>query len=247
MLRDRNILIVDDDRQIVDLIMALFERERARLCVAGSGAEMRSILEAETVDLILLDVGLPDADGFELLKEIRRTSRVPILMLTGMDTPMDRVLGLEYGADDYICKPFEPRELVARVRSILRRIHVFDGVGGGEAPEANGQVLCFGSWRLDLTQRTLSHETGGEVSLTSGEYALLRCLAEAPNMPLSRDHLLDVTRSRTWSPFDRSIDVLIGRLRKKIEESPERPRLIKTVRGVGYVLASTVSREPASP
>ncbi|MGP1252857.1 MAG: response regulator [Kiloniellales bacterium] len=236
-----NILLVDDDQDLRGMVMTLLARDRFEAREAETAADMRRQLSEQTPDLILLDVRLPDADGFELLKEIRQDSAIPVIMLTGVDTPVDRVLGLEFGADDYICKPFEPRELVARIKTVLRRSNPREEVGGDQ----ESVTLHFAGYVLDLTHRQLMREGGEDIELTSGEFDLLRALAEAPNRPLTRDRLLDLTRSREWSPFDRSVDVLIGRIRKKLEPDPTRPTLIKTVRTVGYILASKVERRGA--
>ncbi len=232
------ILLVDDDPDLRGMVATLLVRDRFQAREAESAAQMREILSERSPDLILLDVRLPDGDGFELLREIRQDSAVPVIMLTGVDTPVDRVLGLEFGADDYVCKPFEPRELVARIKTVLRRSHTAEEVGGDDP----AVTLHFAGFVLDITHRRLLRDEGEEIELTSGEFDLLRALAEAPNRPLSRDRLLDLTRSREWSPFDRSIDVLIGRIRKKLEPDPARPALIKTVRTIGYILAAKVER-----
>ncbi|MBL8837047.1 MAG: response regulator transcription factor, partial [Alphaproteobacteria bacterium] len=184
------------------------------------------------------DVNLPDGDGFDALKELRQSSRVPVIMLTAANTPTDRVLGLEIGADDYIAKPFEPRELIARIKTVLRRAGA-----SGESPVGNAtEQLIFGGFTLDLDMRSLVDAQNQPVTLTGAEFDLLRCLAEAPGRPLTRDRILDITRSRDWSPLDRSIDVLIGRLRKKLEADADSPAIIKTVRGIGYVMSVPVRR-----
>ncbi|MEM8915467.1 MAG: response regulator [Pseudomonadota bacterium] len=231
MLQNRKILAVDDDTDLLNVIETLFEREKMSVIRAGTLAEMWRHLDSGDLDLVLLDVMLPDGDGMEAVRDLRQKSNLPIIMLTGRDAAVDRVLGLEFGADDYIGKPFEPRELLARVRSVLRRYRT------DEAPSAS-QKLEFGDFQLCRATRTLTHSDKGEVELTSTEFELLRCLAEAANRPLNRDQLMDGAFSRDWSPFDRSIDVMIGRLRKKVESDPAAPRLIKTVRGVGYVLTA---------
>jgi DNA-binding response OmpR family regulator len=234
-----DILLVDDDAELRGMLKTLLERDRFSGREASTAVEMRAHLADRTPDLVLLDVRLPDGDGFDLLREIREASNIPVIMLTGVDTPVDRVLGLEFGADDYVCKPFEPRELLARIKTVLRRSHQREEVGA----EGESVTLHFAGFVLDLTHRRLvREEDGSEIELTSGEFDLLRALAEAPNRPLTRDRLLDLTRSREWSPFDRSIDVLIGRIRKKLETDPAHPALIKTVRTVGYILAAKVER-----
>jgi|TARA_R110002072_G_scaffold35754_24_gene105543 DNA-binding response OmpR family regulator len=238
------ILVVEDDPDLRSLVIKLLERERFTALTASSGAEMRQQMAKQDFDLILLDVRLPDSDGFDLLRELRATSDVAIVMLTGMDTAVDRVLGLEFGADDYVCKPFEPRELVARVKSVLRRSQ--NNGGGGDSDANPSTVFRFEGHLLDLTHRTLHNDNNDEVELTSGEFDLLSALVETANRPLTRDQLLDRTRAREWSPFDRSIDVLIGRIRRKIEVDPAKPKMIKTVRTIGYVFAAKVDRLTAS-
>lgn len=252
MLPDTTILIVDDDVEIVGVITTLFQRERATVRAAHTLAEMWRQLEQSNIDLILLDVMLPDGDGMEVLRELREKNSLPVIMLTGRDATLDRILGLEFGADDYVGKPFEPRELLARCRSVMRRYMSSDANGAtDQAPSApikaaNPSAVYFGDYELCTATRTLTHCDNGEIPLTSTEFELLRCLTKAPNRPLNRDQLMDGAFSRDWSPLDRSIDVMIGRLRKKIEQDPANPRIIKTVRGVGYVLAAATSFERQS-
>ncbi|MGO1117724.1 response regulator [Rhodovibrionaceae bacterium A322] len=239
-MTDTTILVVEDDPDLRSLVVALLERERFVAVEAASGAEMHQHMAKQDFDLILLDIRLPDSDGFELLRELRATSDVAIVMLTGMDTAVDRVLGLEFGADDYVCKPFEPRELVARVKSVLRRSQ--NNATTESSAAVASTVFKFDGHKLDVTHRTLHKDNNEEVELTSGEFDLLSALVETANRPLTRDQLLDRTRAREWSPFDRSIDVLIGRIRRKIETDPAKPKMIKTVRTVGYVFAAKVDR-----
>lgn len=251
MLPETTILIVDDDVEIVGVVRTLFERERATVVAAHTLADMWRRLGEHPIDLILLDIMLPDGDGMDVLRELRKKNNLPIIMLTGRDAMVDRILGLEFGADDYVGKPFEPRELLARCRSVLRR---YASTTKESAPPANrpaadiirtagADSVFFGDYQLCMATRTLTHNVHGEIPLTSTEFELLRCLTRAPNRPLNRDQLMDGAFSRDWSPLDRSIDVMIGRLRKKIEHDPANPRLIKTVRGVGYVLAANTSIE----
>jgi DNA-binding response OmpR family regulator len=237
------ILVVDDEEEIRDLVASYLEREGYRILTAPDGASMWQDLEAHQVDLIVLDVLLPDADGFGLIRDLRRRRDIPIILLTGKSEAVDRVVGLEIGADDYLCKPFELRELLARVRSVWRRYR-----SNPPAPvdDRSPEVKVFAGWALDPIQRQLYSPAGVEVELTSGEFDLLRELVNNPKRPMTRDHLLDATQSRDWTPFDRSIDVSIGRLRKKLEIDPAHPTLIKTVRNVGYVLAANVTDENGS-
>ncbi len=238
------ILIVEDDSALRQMLVTLMRRERFDVCEAASAAQLRKCLAAGRFDLLLLDVRLPDSNGFDLLREIRAQSDVAILMLTGLDTPVDRVLGLEFGADDYLCKPFEPRELVARMRSVLRRLQ---RIPAAAVEAAEDDCYHFAGFKLDLARRSLQKRDGALVPMTSGELDLLAALVRSANRPLSRDQLLDRTRSREWSPYDRSIDVLIGRIRKKIEADPAHPNLIRTVRSIGYVFVGRVERMSPTP
>ena len=200
--------------------------------------------------LVVLDVRLPDGSGFDLLQELRSEGNLSVVLLTGLDIRNHRINGLEWGADDYICKPFDPRELVARIKSVLRRSNSEvppAAAGTSGKPDGAGRVigslLAFDEYLLNPRLRSLSTQDGQPVRLTGGEFDLLLALAQAGNRPLSRDELLDRTRSREWSPFDRSVDVLIGRISRKIEKDPTRPELIKTVRHVGYLLTAPVREQ----
>ncbi len=198
---------------------------------------MRRLLERESADLIIMDLTMPEEDGLTLVKSIRKTSNAGIIILTGKGDPVDRVVGLEIGADDYVSKPCNMRELLARVRSVLRRTGgVTDaGFGGDES------WLEFAGWKLSLPMRQLISPNNAEVPLTTAEFDLLVAFIRNKRRVLSRDGLLDLTQNRQWSPFDRAIDNLVGRLRKKIEIDPKNPKLIKTVRGVGYVFTHDVT------
>ena len=230
----QTILIVDDDELLRKLIRESL-KESYGILEAEDGANVEAILESESVDLIILDVSLPGDDGFAVMRRLRQHSQVPVIMLTAKSDVVDRVVGLELGADDYICKPVEMRELIARIRTVLRRL---DDRKPAHAKRA-GQHQ-FNGYTLDIGRRQLSLADQGEIDLTSGEFDLLQVFAERPNQTLNRDELLELTRSRDWNPFDRSIDVLIGRLRKKIEPDPKNPEIIKTVRGTGYIFATDV-------
>jgi DNA-binding response OmpR family regulator len=236
-MQQGKILLIEDDAALRDLVSTYLRREGFSVEEVATAAMARRHFETETIDLVLLDLGLPDADGFDLLRDLRSRRALPVIMLTGKDTPMDRILGLELGADDYVGKPFELGELRARIRSVLRRAN---GLGNTDLA-ATIEALTFAGWTLDLTHRRLLDAGGQETKLTSGEFDLLRVLAEHARRPLNRDQLLDLTRSRDWTPFDRSIDVLIGRLRRKLAATGD-PELIKTVRNVGYTLAAEVKR-----
>ena len=237
-----HILIVDDDREIRDLLQRFLEKHGLRCSTAADGRDMRRQLGDARVDLIVLDVMMPGETGLQLCAQLRaekssQLARLPIIMLTAAGEETDRIIGLEMGADDYLAKPFSPRELLARIRAVLRR----GGLEAGAA-EAPSQVLAFDSYRIDLSSRRVQGPLG-EVELSTGEFDLLVALAERPQRVLSRDQLLDLTKGRMAQPFDRSIDVQIGRLRRKIESDPTQPKFITTVRGGGYMFATKVTRE----
>jgi len=238
MSKSPHILVVDDDREIRSLVAQLLRKHGFRVTDAADGREMTQAMEAGRYDLVVLDLMLPGEDGLSLCRRVRATSSMPIIMLTAMGEDTDRIVGLEMGADDYLAKPFNPRELLARIRAVLRR-------SGGEAPEALGEeggLRAFEGWTLDLSKRELRSPDATLVPLTAGEYELLVAIVERPGRVLSRDQLLDLTRGRDAGPFDRSIDVQISRLRRKLEIDPKEPQLIKTVRGGGYVLSCEVAR-----
>jgi len=229
--RAEHILVVDDDPRIRQMLQRYFEGEGYRLTAAGDGPAMKAVLGRSRVDIILLDLVLPGGeDGLELAREVRAHSDVPIIMLTGRDDVVDRIVGLEVGADDYVAKPFHLRELLARVRTVLRR----RPPAAPEEPRTL-EVLRFEGWLLDLGRRQLVSADGVEVALTTGEFDILAVLARKPGHVFTREGLMDLTRGRSLEAFDRSIDAQIARLRKKVERDPKRPVLIKSVRGVGYV------------
>lgn len=235
-----HILIVDDDREIRDLLSRFLARHGLRCSVAADGREMRRQLQDSRVDLVILDLMLPGENGLALCAQLRAESqsaqaRIPIIMLTAAGEETDRIVGLEIGADDYVPKPFNPRELLARIRAVLRR------AGTEPPPIAGGGILQFDRWRIELGPRRVIGPAG-DTELSSGEYDLLVALAERPHRVLSREQLLDLTRGRMAQPFDRSIDVQIGRLRRKVEADPKDPKLITTVRGGGYLFAADVTR-----
>jgi two-component system OmpR family response regulator len=232
---DIRILVVDDDSGILNLLCGYLADFNMQADCASDGATMRHLLRTGRYDLLVLDLMLPDTDGLALCREIRATSNLPILILTARNTPADRVLGLELGADDYIVKPFDPRELVARIHSILRRA----GTGPGKVAEA--QDIQFDRWRLDRILRQLTSPEGLVIPLSNAEFRLLWAFIEHPRQVLSRDRLMDIARGRGMEAFDRSIDLLVSRLRQKLADDPREPRLIKTVRGEGYLLDTRVS------
>jgi two-component system OmpR family response regulator len=230
-----HILVVDDEPRVRTLLRRCLEGEGYAVSEAKNGAEVRACIDHQPISLITLDIGLGKENGLDLAREIRKQRNIPIIMLTGKGDAIDRVVGLELGADDYLAKPFEMRELVARVRAVLRRA----------APsEANpqGQCYAFEGWVLDVGRRTLSKAGGDVAELTTGEFNLLEAFVKRPHRVLSRDEIMDLVKGHDWSPLDRSIDNMVARLRKKIERDPDRPALIKTVRGAGYVFAADVAR-----
>jgi two-component system OmpR family response regulator len=235
-----HVLIVDDEPRIRTMLHRYLTGEGLKVSVAGDGAAMRAILEREAIDLVLLDLMMPGEDGLSLARYIRQRSDIPVIMLTGKGDLIDRVVGLEAGADDYITKPFELREVLARIRTVIRRSapRVTDTASAPPAPA--GEALVFEGWRLDLVRRELQRQGGAPVSLTAGEFELLRVFASHPNRVLSREQLIDMVKGREWAAYDRAVDTQVGRLRKKIETDPGDPTLIKTVRGGGYVFAAAV-------
>jgi two-component system OmpR family response regulator len=231
-----HILVVDDDPKVRTLLRRCFEGEGFAVSEAKDGAELRASLKHDPVTLITLDLNLGKENGLDIAREIRQERNIPIIMLTGKGDAIDRVVGLELGADDYLAKPFELRELVARVRAVLRRT---SAANTSAAPE---QKYVFEGWVFDIHRRSLKRESGAEQDLTTSEFNLLEAFVKRPHRVLSRDDIMDVLKGHDWSPLDRSIDNLIARLRKKIERDPEHPQLIKTVRGVGYTFTAGAKR-----
>ncbi|MDR6671189.1 response regulator [Rhizobium sp. 1399] len=236
------ILVVDDDARIRQMLVRYFEDNGFKVNAVANGAAMRSELAKGSYAAIFLDLVLPNGEnGLELLRELRSASDVPVLMLTGQDDVTDKVVGLEVGADDYIAKPFHLRELLARLRTILRRRTSSDA-----ARIANGEdeTLAFEGWCLDVSRRRLTSPQGDDVALTTGEFDMLLVFVRNPGRVLSRETLMDLTRNRNLEAFDRAIDAQIVRLRKKIEDDPKSPDLIQSVRGVGYVFTGRPARTP---
>jgi len=233
-----HLLVVDDDDGVQSLLRRYFAGQGFTVSTAADGAGMHAVLEREQVDLVLLDLGLPGEDGLELTRQLRRNWDGALIILTGRDEPVDRVVGLELGADDYVTKPFELRELLARVRSVLRRSAP---AAGADAAGTQGEATFhFADYCLDPLRRTLHNGHGAAIALTTGEFELLRVFIEHPNRVLSRDDLMGRIHGRGAGPFDRAIDVQIARLRRKIESDAANPELIKSVRGVGYLFAARV-------
>jgi two-component system OmpR family response regulator len=233
-----HILIVDDDREIRDLLGRFLEKHGCRVTTVADGRAMRAALDDWSIDLIVLDLMLPGDDGLTLCRELRAHSTTPIIMLTAMSEETDRIVGLEMGADDYLPKPFNPRELLARIKAVLRRA----GERAEAPPVSDGQEVRFAGWALDLARRRLLAPDGMSVSLTAGEFELLVAFVDHPQRVLSRDQLLDFTRGRSAAPFDRSVDIQVSRLRRKIEANSDEPEMIKTVRGGGYLFTAAVER-----
>ncbi|MFZ9508530.1 MAG: response regulator [Burkholderiaceae bacterium] len=230
-----NLLVVDDDEDIRELLRTYLGSVGYTVLEAADAKALRAVLTTQPVDLILLDQRLPDADGLVLAQEIRANSNVGIIIITGFGQPVDRILGLELGADDYVAKPVDLRELLARIRSVLRR--------RSPRPTELPGALDFEGWRIDPSARRLTAPGGGMVELTSGEFDLLMIFARHPNRVLSRDEIMNALHHREAGPYDRAIDVQVGRLRRKIEPDPARPVLIKSVRGAGYLFAPKVTQE----
>jgi len=238
MTEQPHILVVDDDREIRELVTRYLSKHGLRARAAANGREMRRALDDWSIDLIVLDLMLPGEDGLSLCRRLRADSNIPVIMLTAMGEETDRIVGLEMGADDYLAKPFNPRELLARIKAVLRRAE------GGQAgrPDSAGQPnrCVFAGWRLDLDRRELVSPQDVLVPLSAGEYDLLAAFVARPQRVLSRDQLLDLARGREAQPFDRAIDVQVSRLRRKIEADPGNPVFIKTVRGGGYMFTPSV-------
>jgi two-component system OmpR family response regulator len=235
-----HILVVDDDREIRMLVGDYLKQHGYRVSLAADGRQMREVLESSGIGLIVLDLMLPGQDGLSLCRDLRARSDLPVLMLTARGEPIDRVLGLEMGADDYLAKPFEPRELLARIRNILRRARSLPSRGASDAARRRR----FAGWTLDGQTRQLTSPRGVVVALSGAEYRLLEVFLTHPNRVLTRDQLMDLARGREADPFDRSIDLRVSRLRQKLGDNARAPSLIKTLRNEGYVLAAVVEQEP---
>ncbi|SCA56946.1 Transcriptional regulatory protein OmpR [Candidatus Terasakiella magnetica] len=238
MDKQAHILVVDDDREIRDLVAKFLKQHNLRVTTAQDGREMKRAIEDWAIDLVVLDVMMPGEDGLTLCRNLRASSNLPVIMLTAMGEDTDRIIGLEMGADDYIAKPFNPRELLARIKAVLRRTGAMQ-----EAPvDENVECFRFNGWEFKPDQRELLNEEAVLVSLSRGEFELLDTFVRHPNRVLNRDQLLDMARGREAIPFDRAIDVQVSRLRKKLKDDPKNPATIKTVRGGGYMFSAKVEK-----
>lgn len=238
MSQKTHILVVDDEPQIRALLRARLEKDGFRVTEASDAAGVKQSLAQGGVDLITLDLTLGREDGLALARDIRAERNVPIIMISGKDEEVDRVVGLEVGADDYVTKPFSPREVVARIRAVLRR---YEGAPAGASPTLDGR-LSFEAGTLDPARREFRDVSGAPVELTTAEFNMLEMFMNRPQRVLSRDEIMTLLKGHDWSPFDRSIDALVVRVRRKIEPDPEQPVYIRTVRGIGYVFAGSVKR-----
>ena len=233
----KSILLVDDDQEIRELLDLYLTRAGFQVRTVGDGAGFREALDAAASDLLILDVMLPDEDGFSLCRWVRqhpRLARIPIIMLTASSDEADRIIGLELGADDYLGKPFSPRELLARIKALLRRAQF-------AAPPAGNEVLAFEEWRLNTVTHRLFHTDGEEVILSGADFALLKLFLDNPQHILDRDTIGNATRGRELMPLDRIVDMAVSRLRQRLRDTDKPPRLIRTIRGSGYQLAAQVS------
>lgn len=236
-----HVLVVDDSADIREPLAKFLTRKGLRISTAGGSAEMRKMLKQGAFDLVVLDIMMPGEDGLSLCRMLRETTDIPVILLTAMAEETDRVIGLEIGADDYVTKPFSPRELMARIKAVLRRSRSVPG----NRDAAPAKRFRFDRWELDAVRRELLGADQVAVPLSTAEFRLLTVFLQRPQMVLSREHLLDLTAGRSLEPFERSIDNQVSRLRKKIEPDPKNPTIIKTVWGGGYVLATDVSETPA--
>ncbi|BEE19599.1 response regulator [Aeromonas enteropelogenes] len=233
-----HILVVDDHSEIRDLLKRFLEQHGLRVSCARDGKEMKRLLEEREFDLLVLDLMMPGEDGLTLCRELRVKSNMPIIMLTAMGEETDRIIGLEMGADDYLAKPFNPRELLARIKAVMRRTQA----DTQPSPETLTRDLRFDRWLLDINRRELVDEDGVGLSLSTAEFDLLKVFLERPQRVLSRDQLLDLARGREAVAFDRAIDTLVSRLRRKLERDPKNPELIKTIWGGGYMFSADVTQ-----
>lgn len=237
MERTAHILVVDDHKEIRDLLAKYLAKNGLRVSTANGGNEMRQQLKTASIDLVVLDIMMPGEDGLSLCRSLRHEGNMPIVLLTAVSDETDRIIGLELGADDYVTKPFNPRELLARIRALLRRVNAL----AAAAPvDPERKRYLFDKWTLDVSRRALLDEAGVETPLGSAEYRLLLAFVTRPGVVLTRNQLLDITAGRSAQVFDRSIDNLVSRLRKRLQPGGQQPTLIKTVWGDGYTFTGTV-------
>jgi two-component system OmpR family response regulator len=237
-----HIAVLDDEADITQLLAGYLGSRGYRVTQLHSGGALMALMAADAPALVLLDLGLPGEDGFQIARQLREHWRCGLVIITGRGDSVDKVVGLEVGADDYVTKPFDLRELLARIKAVLRRVAPAEAAPAQPAAApAVRHKLCFAGWQLDTAARSLTSPQGQDVALTTGEFDLLCAFAQHPGRVLSRDFLLEQTRGREAGPFDRTIDVQVGRLRKKIEADAEDPQIIKSVRGAGYILVPAVT------
>jgi two-component system, OmpR family, response regulator len=235
MTQSPHVLLVEDDREIGKLVSQFLGANGIRVATTADGREMDQALKDNRIDLLVLDIMLPGEDGLSICRRLRASSNLPVIMLTAKGEDVDRIVGLEIGADDYLTKPFNPRELLARIRAVLRR-----GTNDTVVEARSDSILTFEGWRLNPHTRRLHDPDGARVALTGAEFDLLFVFCERPRRVLSRDQLIDLTQGRSAAPFERSIDVLVSRLRQKMEKEPKEPRLIQTIRSGGYMFSPRV-------
>jgi two-component system, OmpR family, response regulator len=235
------ILLVEDDREIGDLISRYLAQHQMKVRLAVDGREMDAARAAQAFDLIILDLNLPGENGLSICRRLRSETETPIIIVTAQGEEVDKVVGLELGADDYIVKPFSARELLARIRAVLRRAGAAKCAAPAASPSPNDRYR-FSGWILDVTARQVETPEGASVVLTGAEFDLLHAFCENPNRVMTRDQLISLTHGRTAGPFERSVDILISRLRQRLEDNPKSPKLIKTVRSEGYIFAADVER-----
>jgi DNA-binding response OmpR family regulator len=237
----QHLAVLDDEVDITLLLANYLQAHGFRVTQLHAGHDLMSLMASDPPELVLLDLGLPGEDGFAIARQLREHWHCGLVIVTGRGDAIDKVVGLEVGADDYVTKPFDLRELLARIKAVLRRLAPAAVAPAAPAPPAEKVRVQFAGWQLDTAARTLTDPQGVEVALTSGEFDLLSVFARHPGRVLSRDFLLERTRGREAAPFDRTIDVQVGRLRKKLETDAENPQIIKSVRGAGYILVPAVS------
>ncbi len=233
-----HILVVDDHRDIRDPLAQYLKKNGFRAMTADGGAALRAAVKTQSFDLIILDIMMPGEDGLTLCRFLRETTQTPVILLTAISEETDKIIGLEMGADDYVTKPFNPRELLARIKAVVRRAQSLPQ----QREPQEGQSFKFDDWAFDTRTRELTDKNGNVIVLSSGEFALLSVFVERPNMVLTRDQLIDLTKGRNAGPFDRAIDNQVSRLRKKIEKDPKKPVLVQTVWGGGYKFSGAVEK-----